>query len=585
MGNDIIGIDLGTTNSCVAIAGSCEKCFEIKGIHGYSIVTDKRKRKTTPSVLAYTNDPDAPFEIGHKAKNMVDGKYPPVMFAKRDMGTDKTFRIDDDKTVSPVEVSAEILKYLKKMAEEKTGSVINSAVVTVPAYFNLPQKSLTRDAVEMAGFLTHGEKNIIQEPVAAALTFVQMNQSDNLLIMVYDLGGGTFDLTILKKDGTLIDVVKFGGDHALGGYNFDKKLADHILDELKDCDYALDLDTERNPEDKMIYTKLLLLAEEAKIELTYKEEYTLRRPAYFKDQNGEVVDIDLSVSRDTFESLIKDLVELTIEESRRTLDESGLTIDQIDRIIMVGGSSFIPCIQQRLEKEFLKKPDLVEPDLCVAMGAAIYASQLGSVIEQEVIIHLDSFPANTCDDEIEIAGSVSARENRTLDQGYTVRIKSLDGSFQQSADLKGENAFYFEVPLEENSENTFTFEVLNPGGVVEGQTKMTINHSEDVDDKDDPVPLPPPNLSRSIFVKRKSGLRQLAPEGAILPFEETLETPIIKTSGSDDTAELALDVEILEEHNPIGTVTVSQIPASIENGAPAKIGIKITPDYQIIASV
>lgn len=587
MSKDIIGIDLGTTNSCVAMRGSVEKCYEIPGIQGYSIVTDKRKRKTTPFVVAYTGHEKNPYEIGHNAKTRVDGKYPPVMFAKRDMGTNKKFQIDEEKFITPVQASAEILKYLKKMAGERIGKKINRAVVTVPAYFSIPQKKQTRDALQMAGFQVDDERYIIQEPVAAALTYVQLSREDSLRIMVYDLGGGTFDITILQKNGDLIQVIQFGGDHALGGYDFDRLLADYLVDQLKECGYALKIDPQNNPDDRMIYTKLLLEAEETKIELSRHDVHHIRRPALFKDQEGETVDLDMDVERKTFEKLIFGKVEETIEHCRGTLDKSRLSIDQINRIIIVGGSSYIPYIQQRLEEEFNRKPELMEPDLCIAMGAAIHASRLGSVVEQEVTIRFDMLPSETSLDEAEISGAVSSKTSEPLADGYSIEVADHAGSFRKSSVLEDENAFYFNVPLQQNTKNTFRVRVLNRDGRVDAETEIEIIHSSEAEESDENMTTTSGviNLPKSIYVKRENGPEQLAPEGAGLPYEEIVEVPIIKKGKITDDMLLDLDIKVLEKDCPIGTVTVTKIPGSIENNAPVKIGIKVTPDFQIIVSV
>ena len=585
----IIGIDLGTTNSCVAVQGSTEKGYEHKKLKGFSVITDSKKRKSTPSVLVYTGDKKAPYNIGHTAKRTLDGKYAPVMFAKRHLGTDKKFPIDDNRSITPDQVSAEILRYLKSMAEDRLGQEVKHAVVTVPAYFSQNQKVLTKKALQEAGFQTDSFECILPEPAAAALTYVQLKkeeQLDKLKIMVYDLGGGTFDITILEKNDDLVEVRAYGGDHALGGYDFDRLLADYMVDELKQ-NFKLDLDTENSLEDKMIYTKLLLEAEDAKITLSRHEEHPINRPGLFADQNGETVDLDMEIDRDTFNDLISTKVEETIEECKITLKKSPFNIEQIDKIIMVGGSSYIPLIQERLEEEFQKKPELVMPDLCVALGAAINATQLGRINEGKVVnIKFDTFPSTTALDEVPISGKISSISGKPLNNGYTIEVTTQSGSFRESTAINDEAFFYFSVPLQIDTKNICTVKVIDPAGEVDAETDLEITHSSDADEDSGISTEIPLTLSKSLYVKRAAGPDLLVAEGTELPIEEIFEVPIIKKGNTDQNSKdmLYLEIIILEEDMPIGNVNVTDIPVSIENGASVRIGIKVTSDFDIIAS-
>lgn len=588
MSQTIIGIDLGTTNSCVAIKGGCEKCFKPNKLKSYSIVTDRLQRKFTPSVLSFKGNSGKPYEVGHKAKKDLSGKYPPVMFAKRHLGTDKKFQVDDEKFLSPEEVSAEILKYLKEMAETKLGVEIKKAVVTVPAYFSMSQKMLTRDALKMAGFAIDDDRYIIQEPVAAAFTYMQMTQSESLKIMVYDLGGGTFDITILQKDGDQLEVVKFGGDHALGGYDFDKLIADHLVEQLKEVGYQLDLDPEKNLGDKIIYTKLLLEAEAAKIVLSKDLECTIRNPGVFNDHNGEVVDLDLTLDRPTYEDLISKKVQYTMDLCRETLDGSDLSLDKIDNIIMVGGSSYTPMIQERFETEFGRKPELVEPDLCIAIGAAIHASTLQGIgiRLQHVILEFDSLPTVSSEPTEALFGKVSSISGEPLGEGYAMEVSNQMGTFKENSLLEDKQAFYFDVPLQANTENVFSIKVTkNDREIDETQIRITNSDESDAYEAGDTKEVGIEgaiNVPRTIYVKRKKGLEELAREGEFLPFENTVKIPIFKKGSVSDTELLTLEIPLLEGDFPIGGVDVTEIPGNIEDGAEVEIEIKISRDFQII---
>lgn len=585
MSEIIIGIDLGTTNSCVAVHGVYPDCYVIDNINGYSVVTDRLKRKFTPSVLAYTGNPDKPFEIGHNAKRKVEGKYPPVMFAKRDLGTDKKYQIDDDKFITPMEVSAEILKYLRQMAEIKLGKTIQKAVVTVPAYFDFTQKSLTRDAILKAGFVVDDERYILQEPVAAALTYTQTVSDDSLKIMVYDLGGGTFDISIVRKESNLIEVVKFGGDHALGGYDFDKLVTDYILKILQETGYQLDLNIEKNTEDRMRYVKLLLEAEQAKIVLSNSDEVHLRKPAIFEDQSGELVDLDLILDRPTFESLISEKINYTVELCRETLDNSGFNVDQIDKILMVGGSTYIPLVAKRLKEEFGKEPQFLEPDLCVAIGASVQAAQFGIIVEQDVRLKFEKLPSVSTFDREAISGKVTTLDGKIVEDGYAAEISNAIINYKESQKLE-EGNFYFEVPLQLDCENNFTIKIYDNSGKTAARTQLKITHSSAVPAQEvvDSKISGTVNLSKTIYLKTESDLRELAPEGAPLPYEKKEEFKIAKKGEISETGHVPLNIELYEQDLLLGVVSVTDIPWSIGDNDPVIVGIKVTSDFQIIVS-
>lgn len=587
----IIGIDLGTTNSCVAIGGHVPGCYQMEGLKGYSIIPDEFSCNFTPSVVYYTGDEENPYEIGDDAKLRVDGSFPPVMFAKRHLGSEKKFQVDDNKYLTPLDVSAEILKFLKAKAEAKLGQKINRAVVTVPAYFDMPQRNLTKKAMELAGFIANDPRYIILEPVAAALTYTQMVENECLNIMVYDLGGGTYDITILKKEHNHVEVVSFGGDPAFGGWNFDRFIADHIVEQLKNKGYKLELNIEKSPSDNMRYTKLLLLAEDVKRELSDKEVHRIRKLSYFKDQDGKPVNIDMKMARKDFETMIRERVNYTMELCRETLGKSGLSVEHIDKIIMVGGSSYIPLIQQRLEEEFKHQPEILEPDLAVAIGAAVHASSLNIPIpgkNKNIELKLNNYPIVTDEKKTSLGGRVNTLSGEPLEDGYVTEVTNPVNMFKDSLKLEKGGAFYFDLKLQENSENTFYLKVINPKGGTDIDKEIKIRHSSDEEEPDpdegSKISAVKVQLPKTIYIKGEEGLkREFAREGIDLPYEEKKSFSIVKEGHISDNKLLNLDIEIIEENKSLGMLTVKDIPGKdIDSGDPCDVTIKITADNKII---
>ncbi len=582
--SDLIGIDLGTTNSCVAIQGEYANCYVSPRIPGYSVITDRLSRNFTPSVVYYTGLKNEPFIVGSTAKRQIDGKYPPVMFAKRHLGTDKKFQVDDNLALSPEEVSAEILRYLKAMAEARLGRVFNRAVVTVPAYFGINPKNLTKQAMIEAGFIVDDDHYILQEPVAAALTYTQTTQEEDFRIMVYDLGGGTFDITVLEKSGPLIEIKAFGGDAALGGWEFDKLLADHVIERLCERGYALDVHPQDDLNDRMIYTKLLLEAENAKIELSNRDvmEYHMRRPGIFTDKNNEPVDLDLVIERPVFEDFIKLRVDETIGHCHTTLGKSGIRINDINAIVMVGSSSYIPYIQNRLFQEFGIQPQLLVPDLAVAIGAAVYSTKFGTVVEQGVRLEFENLPVQTGDNPFILTGNVRKLAGGSFEEGFLVEVAGQSGAFRETISLSDTSTFYFELPLQPNALNQFVLRVKDPQGTVEAEVNIQLQHAVEAVEARVTIKVEP-KLSKTINVVRKTGITALATEGVNLPYEKEIECKIVREGDEADDSPLRLVIDVLEEDYPVGQIIVDDIPSDIAEGEKVIVAIKIAEDFQIHA--
>ena len=350
----VIGIDLGTTNSCVAVIEGGEA----------TVIANAEGARTTPSVVAFTKSGER--LVGQVAKRQaITNPDRTVMSIKREMGTNYTVSIDDKK-YTPQEISAMILQKLKSDAESYLGETVTKAVITVPAYFSDAQRQATKDAGKIAGLEV---ERIINEPTAAALAY-GLDKDNDQKIMVYDLGGGTFDVSILEIADGVFEVLATSGNNHLGGDDFDNKIIDYLASEFQK-ENGIDLKA-----DKMSYQRLKEAAEKAKIELSGVTTSNINLPFITADATGPK-HLDITLTRAKFDELTADLVNATIEPSKRALSDAGLTADQIDKVILVGGSSRIPAVQEAVKKLTGKEPHKgINPDECVAVGAALQAGVL-----------------------------------------------------------------------------------------------------------------------------------------------------------------------------------------------------------------
>ena len=450
----IVGIDLGTTYSAIGIPEerSGEGFATFRKCPGCSIILDNLKRRITPSVA--TEDDRGQIIIGYPAKARAGLLPEPIMFSKRRMGEDVTFPLAKHAPMLPEEVAAEVLRYLKSLAEKRLGETVDEAVITVPAYFSLRAKQMTKKAGELAGL---NVLMILHEPVAAAMMYCINDPRDPLRIMTYDLGGGTFDVAILEKRGRMIDETSlkaFDGDCFLGGYNFDKSLAWWLVDQLcakgYDLRFSRDLDS---PAEKTAFAKLLVYAERAKIELSQSEEhFIVDHNTGINDRSGNPVIIEQTISRAEFEDMIRESVDYTLEVCHRAMEEKAdppITPEEIDEIVMVGGSSRIPLVSRRLSEEFGKEPKLIEPDLCIAMGASLVAGTLPPPPVGN--LRLDVIPSHSVLTSLTITGRLVPGEGLPDVKGSEVRLQAGDGSYDRRRVVQSSGGFAFEsVPLVPN---------------------------------------------------------------------------------------------------------------------------------------
>lgn len=359
----IIGIDLGTTNSCVSVIEGGEPV----------VITNPEGNRTTPSVVAFK---DGDTIVGEAAKRQAITNPNTISSIKRHMG--EKYSVDvDGKTYTPQEISAKILQYLKSYAEGYLGETVNKAVITVPAYFTDAQRQATKDAGRIAGLEV---ERIINEPTAAALAYGVDKTEQDKTIMVFDLGGGTFDVSILELGGGVFEVVATSGDNHLGGDDFDNAIANYIVEEFKKAN-GIDLS-----QDKMAMQRIKEESEKAKKELSTTQQTHISMPFISANESGPL-HIDMDLTRAKFEELTKDLVQRTLKPVQDALKDAELTKNDIDEIILVGGSTRIPAVQELIKKELGKEPNKsVNPDECVAMGAAIQGGVLAGDVEDLVLL-------------------------------------------------------------------------------------------------------------------------------------------------------------------------------------------------------
>ena len=414
-----IGIDLGTTNSCVAVIEGGEPV----------VIANAEGARTTPSVVAFSKTGER--MVGQVAKRQaITNPDRTVASIKREMGT--AFKVTiDSKNYTPQEISAMILQKLKADAEAYLGETVTQAVITVPAYFTDAQRQATKDAGKIAGL---DVKRIINEPTAAALSYGIDKETDQK-VMVYDLGGGTFDVSIIEMGDGVQEVLATAGNNRLGGDDFDQRVIDWMVSSFK-AETGIDLSS-----DKMAMQRLKEAAEKAKIELSGVTQAAINLPFITADATGPK-HLDFTLTRAKFNALTADLVENTMGPVRRALQDSGLTIDKIDKVLMVGGSSRIPAVQEAVKGLIGKEPFKgINPDECVAIGAAIQAGVLGG--EVDGLLLLDVTPLSL---GVETMGGVMTKviERNTTIPSKKSQIFSTAADNQTQVEinvLQGEREF------------------------------------------------------------------------------------------------------------------------------------------------
>lgn len=567
----VVGIDLGTTCSVVGTPLVFEGEFFEK-VKGVTIIKDDNKQRIHPSVLAL--DRRGNTLVGRRAKARAGLKPEPAFFAKRFMGQEKDFVLGE-LSLTPEQVSGEVLRHLKNLAEKKMGQLVDEAVITVPAYFSTLQKQKTTEAGEIAG-LRVGK--ILQEPVAAAISYCHGDERDPLTIMTYDLGGGTFDVAVVTKRDGVFDIRSFDGDRYLGGCDFDKRLAFRIIDALKEQDFQVDI-VPGTPE----WHKMMYFAEILKTRLSDQEVYNMiEQNTGIIDKDGEPVTIDIEVTREEFEKMIREDVEKTIACCRRAVDKvsPAISYGDIDEIVMVGGSSRIPMIARRLEEEFNIKPKLSDPELSVAVGATIMAQRLSRHIGP---LQLDYLAETTDREAVQVTGMLHECSELVEVKDCAVILTTLDnshssgqtpsGSLRQTVTASG--GFLFpDVPLEKETVNNFEIRVEDPEGREVVTHRFHIHQQADGETGPGLDGLETNILAKPISIMTVSGLHPVAAERTSLPYQCSVPAKTMDQSGE-------VRVPVYEDNAPIGEIVVNGVPVDLPVGTRVDVSLTLREDFFI----
>ncbi len=634
----ILAIDLGTTNSCIAVKGAYPNAGRVIADE-ITIIEDEEGNTTFPSVVAVSAPEEGDtrsFEerlvVGHLAKQRMKrvgaGDIPVVAFAKRYMGTDKRFPMGEGRNCPPEEISGIVLHHLIKIAERRLKDVVVAVRITVPAYFNSDQKRLTMKACETyANHLRRKEQertgvtmppvrvlDPLLEPIAAAHAYCARDAREQLRIMVYDLGGGTFDVTILEKSDDTFEIVRydsgnaqraaFGGDPLLGGYNFDKAIVDQLLQELQ-ARYQLDLD-ENDPSDMCRINKLMQMAEDKKEEISrgnqkqtefHEKNIFLDKSSSREAPEGRPVNLQNRLfTRSNFEELIKGHIDETIAECRRVLAKVEMRPNQLDKIVLVGGSSVIELITKSLQAEprvrkngdmapatdaelaeasvedigggFGKDVELFEPHLAVAIGAAYFADEAAR--EQYEYIELDVVAAEVFDEELLITGATKRPEVASI------KVRRHDGE-EQSQQVDEDRAFEITVLLIEESVNSLFIEAITSDGQILETIIKQVEHDQDTELSDSHRE-PPVFLTRSLYLQLADDELLVASEGSHLPCKFSYE---LETSHTGHE----LKVPLLEERHELRDLGFKLDDIKVHVGHPVNLEIQIEKSGDLNANL
>jgi molecular chaperone DnaK len=573
-----VGIDLGTTNSEIAWLPPSERDVVIHA--------DRFGRRTVPSAVSW-DDKASAFVVGHGARQKRGTSQSPVESIKRKMGQRTTVNVGPH-ALTPEEVSAKILAELKERMKETLGAKplksgattidtpVTRAVITVPAYFDAPQVEATRKAGELAGLSVIG---ILQEPTAAAIYHTWKRRLGDGNFLVYDLGGGTFDVSILRCVGGEYQVLAIDGDNYLGGDDFDRRYAAHLRKELAGKGYSLELDVKGSEEDRRLFGRLVHLAQEIKESLSTTEVVHVSKSDFMKDKSGESISYDADIGRADYEGIIGDLVETTVGCCERALARSrevaNVGIDDVDHVILVGGSTRVPLVVRRVTEAFCKKenePLRDDVDTCVALGAAVHAAHVGGTIvgDQGVRVKITS-PLVAQGNALRLALSVEEAPKNAAHVALWEGERALaDGAITKEP-------MRFEVPLGEQEDTHATLALQTSMGAPVVELPLTL-HRGDLRPR-------PTALSRASVVAKdialevvRGGKRErkvLLARGTGLPAQVT---HLFFTA--DQTGAVVL--RILQNRLPIKTLVVD-VPKELPVGSPVELVMRCDESMRLEA--
>ncbi|MBC9727906.1 Hsp70 family protein [Streptomyces sp. TRM68367] len=564
-----VGIDLGTTNSCVAVPADADipgkqeliRAGRLRPVGGALIITDAYQAPITPSVV-WLGEDGAPV-VGSLAKSKVkhDGQPPPAMFFKRTMGTDQRVTAGHA-DLTPQQASAHVLRHLKALAEEVLRVPVDQAVVTVPAYFEMRAKNETVQAGLDAG-LERVETLI--EPFAAALMSTHGHRlTEPKTFLVYDLGGGTFDVSVVTWTPEAgFEHLAFEGDRYLGGYEFDKAIVRWMAEQRPAYDLRLE---PGHPEEARLLARLLVRVESEKHFLS-RDRQTEIYVEGEADRAGIPMTIKLPFSRAEFEDLIQVDVQRTLAHCDAALQRAGIGPADLDEVIMVGGSSRVPLVSRLLRERYGHEPRLIDPDLCVAVGAGIKAGATGV---RQGVLEIDQVAAAL--PATDIAGRVHPGEGRAAPGGVQVLLRSGDGvqNLRQQTDAEGR--FVFEDVALHDGDNELTITVVADGEEVESR-QFTVSPGHE----------PPPTdegdvLAHDFFVELEGGPHRIAQAGTKLPYHTGF---LLETAGQGVMLRVRLDEGLI----PIGQVEIRDLPSTLPAGTPVELELEFRPDWSIDAQV
>ncbi|HET6425110.1 MAG TPA: Hsp70 family protein [Planctomycetaceae bacterium] len=552
-----IGIDLGTTNSVVAVEGDYPDKGEKYG--NVTVIADDVGRFTQASAVCLV---DGELIVGDDAKDLASQGYTPVRFAKKYMGTEERFRVGDEEW-SAVKVSSKILERMCQMVTQALGGKVDFAVVTHPAYFDALAINATKEAGKLAGL----NVELMMEPIAAAMAYTFEDNSDQMMVLVYDLGGGTFDVTLVERTAGMFQPRAFGGNRELGGYNFDKRIASDMLTELEKKGYVFHIDKD-NPERDARWASLMHHAEQLKIALSTKPKAEVRLPSVFRDDSTppKAVSLSYGITRARFLELIAKELDETMDATRDVLAKANCQPSELDHIVLVGGSSRIPVIQERLEREFGKTPVFDEKiiDLSVAVGAAMAATQKG---KQEGEVYLERIPERTDMTTVTISGRVVPSDKLKDLANCVVTIRG--GQDEETTTTGANGGFFQQVKLYEDSEHTLEILVEAPDGRQLLHKTVTVHHDPT---SAPPPPPPPPQLPRPISVDTNKSLVEIAAEGVPLPYENVEAFVTV-----EELREIPID--LYQEDVQLSTLILKGFSEPVPANCRLELKLEISADY------